>query len=135
MWGVCPGASSWEREVAVYQMVRTKEGEPYFVAPNGARLYVPVLDSSGKMQMWGVVSYGQGTLKGRFLLRVYLLVRASRMLHSYRQYRVPVHEETLDNYVSEEAQQQRVDLMLYTIATKAGVDFAVRQLAKTRKPK
>ena len=88
------------------------------------RTYVPDL-MNGRIQLWGIVSHGTGTHKGTFMLRVYVLVKAVLADIKYRTYRIPAHEEWLDNTTSAEQQQARLDLMMHVIATKAGRDFTV----------
>ena len=98
------------------------------------RTYVPDL-MNGRIQLWGIVSYGTGTRKGKFLLRVYVLVKAASADAKYRVYRLPAHEEWLDKTTSAEQQQARLDLMMHVIATKAGRDFTVYQQPALRATK
>ena len=99
------------------------------------RNYEPVLDADGKMELWGVASYGQQEYKGTFLLRIYVLVKAPTAMHAYRKYRVVADGMYVPNTTSKQDQHQFMLAMLRAVEIKADRQSKLRHEFTWREPK
>lgn len=102
------------------------------------RNYVPTLTKDGRMELWGVASYGHAEHKGTFLLRIYALVKAPANAGSdkdYRNYRIVADEMRVPNTTSYDDQRALLNAMIHATAIKADMDFHLRHGHALRQPK